>query len=125
MEVLMAESTHTVAQIGVPTIEGQKRYQRLLVDITAAKADGVNLVAGNDGDGLSGFSRIEGVRVLAQENGGYVCQFVATTMPSYANPTTSLVGALRVYEAGADAAVLDEVVGDEDAGEFLIEVMGV
>lgn len=121
----MAESTHTVATIGVAEIEGRNRYQRLLVDITAAKADGVALVAGDAGDGLSAFTRIDGVKVLAQENGGYVCQFVATTFPSNANPSTGLAGALRVYEAGADAAGLDELTGDEDAGEFLVEVQGV
>lgn len=121
----MAESTATISELGPAEIEGRRRYKRLLVDITACKADGVTLAAGNDGDGLSAFTRIDGVRVLAQETGGYVCQYVATTRPTSTSPTTGLAGALRVYEAGADAAGLDELVGDEDAGEFIVEVMGV
>lgn len=130
----MANSTATLTQVGVEHIlPGNIRQpaewaggdpdelvsKQFALDITAAKADGAALTLA-----ALGLTSLVSFRVVAQEKGGYVAQFIPTSMPSSKGSYVG-AGVVKVYEAGADAAALDELVGDEDAGVFLIEVVGI
>jgi hypothetical protein len=99
---------------------GQRRVWDLSINVTAAGDDGHAIAAGTGA--LSGWKQIEMVLVTgAQENGGYVIQYIPTTLPVAAGALGN--GKLRVYEAGADGDVLDEVVTG-DLGVFIVRVEG-
>lgn len=116
----MAEHTATVTRIGYPQADGQYKSIELSVNITSAGADGLTLAAGSGK--LGDFRRIVSVQVKGTvENGGYVMQFIPTTLPSGEAGVGD--GLLRVYEAGADAAALDEVTSG-DLGVFMVKVVG-
>lgn len=116
----MAEHTATVTRIGYPQPEGQHKAVTLSINITSAGADGLSLTAGSGK--LSDFRRIVSVDVQgAVENGGYVMQFIPTTLPTDERGVGN--GKVRVYEAGADDAALDEVVSG-DLGVFMVKVVG-
>jgi hypothetical protein len=116
----MAEHTATVTRIGYPQAEGQYKKITLSINITSAGADGLSLTAGSGK--LGDFRRIVSVTCQSsQENGGYVMQYVPTTLPSGEAGVGD--GKVFVYEAGADAAALDEVESG-DLGVFMVEVVG-
>lgn len=104
----MAASTATLTKVA-ESIRGTRRVIDYVINITSAGADGYPLNAST-----LGYRRItafEGGSAL--ENGGYVLQYVPDSRTlEYLGD-----GDLFVYEAGADAAALDEVESG-DLGEF-------
>jgi len=115
----MAEHTVTPLVLKPKQNVGQSRRWKLSLNITAAGVDGYSITAGTNP--LSGWERIEGFRVLGQENGGYVMQYIPTTLPASDGYMGN--GKVRVYEAGGDGGVLDEVVSG-DLGVFIVEIEG-
>lgn len=110
----MAEHTATLTKRR-DDIWGTSKVKFYTIDITSAGADGYTLSAS-----VLGFRRIREVLVFAgKENGGYVLDFIPTTL----SLDDCGDGKLRVYEAGADGAVLDEVTSG-DLGEFRFAVLG-
>lgn len=112
----MAAHTATLTKVGVDQIRGNRRIQEYVIDITAAGADGYPLDAATLGvQAICAF-----LGCMGQENGGYVLQYVPDAR------TGEFVGDgdLFVYEAGADAAALDEVeTGDLGEFRFRLEVL--
>lgn len=113
----MAASTVTIKKYGKDERFGHVVRKHFNFNITSAGADGATVSAS-----ALGLNTITSVRIVGQETGGYVAQFLPTSRPT-AEWSYLGDGVIRVYEAGADAAVLDEVTSG-DLGEFLVEVEG-
>lgn len=110
----MAEHTATLTKLKDDR-DGRRKSATFEINITSAGADGFTL----NGPKL-GFSRLCEVKIQnTVENGGYVAQFIPTTLGLKEVST----GKIRVYEAGADGAVLDEVTSG-DLGVFRFEATG-